>query len=481
MAARSLRSITLVLAICLSILTWAVPPARANSLCVNMGGTGGCFGTIAAAISAAGPGDTIHIAGGSPYLERLTIAKSLNLAGDDAATTIIDGASLGQVLRITGTITVSLTNLTIRDGHSGLGDTLDQWGGGIHNELATLTLNDVIVTFNQTGGDNLCCAGNGGGIYSRNATVTLNHSTVSFNSTAAPGPHVPDGYNGGDGGGIFNDHGTVILNDSTVSGNVTGSGSDGATNGGFGGYGGGVDSFDGLLTLNRSSISGNVTGNGGSGTFGGPGGGGGGVFDDMGRLTINASTISGNKTGVGGSGGSAFGASGVGGGIFINGTGGFVANLVDISNTTISANATGQGLSGSRNGNGGGIFAQFANPINITNTTLAFNTIDPGQQGGGIANTLGTVTLKNSLLAFNRTTSGPTSLTDCSGTLTSLGYNAILEPFCTITPTVGDQFFLVGITVAPLANNGGPTLTNALPPGSLAIDAGDNSTCSPTD
>jgi len=469
MAARSLRTITLVLAICLSSLTWAVPPARANSLCVNMGGTGGCYGTIADAINHAGPGDTIHIAGGSPYSERLTIAESLTLAGDDAATTIIDGASLGQVLRITGTITVSLTNLTIRNGHSGLGDTPDQWGGGIHNELATLTLNDVIVISNTTGGDNQCCAGNGGGIYSRNAIVTLNHSTVSFNTTATPGSNAPDGYNGGDGGGIFNDQGTVILNDSTVSGNVTGSGSDGVTNGGFGGYGGGVDSFHGLLTLNRSSISGNVTGNGGSGMFGGRGG----VFDDMGKLAINASTISGNKTGVGGSGSSSFGSAGVGGGIYINGTGGFVPNLAGISNSTISANATGQGLSGSQHGNGGGIFAAYANPINITNTTLAYNTVDPGQQGGGIANTLGTVTLKNSLLAFNRTTSGPTSLEDCSGTLTSLGYNAILEPFCTITPTVGDQFFLVGITVAPLAN--------ALPPGSLAIDAGDNSACPSTD
>jgi len=246
MTARWLHRITLALMLGLSALAGAVPPAHANSLCVNIGGTGGCFGSIAAAISAAGSGDSIQMAGGSPYLENLTIAKSLTLVGDSAATTVIDGASLGQVLRITGTITVNLTNLTIRHGKGGSGDTQDNWGGGIHNVGATLTLNNVVVTFNQTGGDNTCCAGSGGGIYSQLAVLTLNHSTVSFNSTASPGTNNTlggHGYNGGNGGGIFNDGGSVIVNDSLIQGNVTGSGSDGANSGGFGGFGGGVDSY----------------------------------------------------------------------------------------------------------------------------------------------------------------------------------------------------------------------------------------------
>src|SRR5258708_3055264 len=167
MVARSLSRSTLVLAIMLGVSAWAVAPARASSLCVNHGGTGGCHGTIAEAINVAANGDTINIAGGRPYLERLTIAKSLSLVGDNANTTIIDAASLGQVLRITGTVTVSLANLTIRHGHAGLGDTPDQWGGGIHNEVATLTLNEGIVTFNQTGGANRCCTGFGGGTFNR--------------------------------------------------------------------------------------------------------------------------------------------------------------------------------------------------------------------------------------------------------------------------------------------------------------------------
>lgn len=45
----------------------------------------------------------------------------------------------------------------------------------------------------------------------------------------------------------------------------------------------------------------------------------------------------------------------------------------------------------------------------------------------------------------------------------------------------GDQFYVRGQIVNPLADNGGPTQTNALPPGSIAVDAADNSTCPSTD
>ena len=61
------------------------------------------------------PEDNVYILDGVTAMEPLGGQRTINsviLAGDAAATTIIDGASLGQVLRITGTITVSLTNLT---------------------------------------------------------------------------------------------------------------------------------------------------------------------------------------------------------------------------------------------------------------------------------------------------------------------------------------------------------------------------------
>lgn len=64
-------------------IMFATRSASATTLCVNPGGTGGCFATIQAAISAAGPGDTINVAAGT-YTENVILNKNVTLNGAQA-------------------------------------------------------------------------------------------------------------------------------------------------------------------------------------------------------------------------------------------------------------------------------------------------------------------------------------------------------------------------------------------------------------
>src|ERR1035438_9510258 len=67
----------------------------AATLCVNPGGTGGCFSTISAAVTAASPNDTIKVAVGT-YTEDVVIGKALSVVGASRSTTIIDATGLSN-------------------------------------------------------------------------------------------------------------------------------------------------------------------------------------------------------------------------------------------------------------------------------------------------------------------------------------------------------------------------------------------------
>ena len=174
--------------------------------------------------------------------------------------------------------------------------------------------------------------------------------------------------------------------------------------------GGGLANF-GTLTLADSTISGNSANSGAHS--------GGGISND-GQMTIISSTIDHNM------------ASNIGGGIVNNGTGGL--NLI---NSTVSGNSR------------GGIYNEGA--VVLTNGTVSANTTF------GVGNNVGgTLTLTNSIIG---------SCWDLSGII-SHGYN--LGASCGFNVT-GD---LPGVNplLGPLQDNGGPTFTHALLPGSPAID-----------
>ena len=127
----------------------------------------------------------------------------------------------------------------------------------------------------------------------------------------------------------------------------------------------------------------------------------------------------------------------------------------------------------------------------VVNSTIAYNftsAVTP-DRGQGLGCSGGPVcTIRNTIIADNRNTAivpaNPVTRGDIEGTITSLGYNVIGQttdtmgnPLSTITATTGDQF---DTGAAPIklsfpALFGGPTLTIALGPGSIAIDAGHSS------
>ena len=222
------------------------------------------------------------------------------------------------------------------------------------------------------------------------------------------------------GGGVNFSYGTLTINDCFIGGNMAK---------GPQGFGGGVFNYQGTVIINNSTITGNRSE-----------GQGGGVDNFSGTMTISNSTISENKA-VGGS------------GISNGGT-------LTISNSTISRN-----MAISTHTSGGGIL-NYAT-VTLSNSTISDNSSD---RGGGIDN-LGTskVTLRNSIVAHHPDGG------DCHGTMTSNGYNLSDDKTC--------KFFNRGDIndtdpkLGRLQNNGGPTRTHALLPGSPAIDAGNPNGC----
>ena len=86
------------------------------------------------AISLAASGDTIQIAAAT-YGENLSIPFNLTLNGAKAATTIIDGTDTTNVFTVGAGISLTLSNLTIKNGVGYSG------GGGVDNS-GTLTVNN---------------------------------------------------------------------------------------------------------------------------------------------------------------------------------------------------------------------------------------------------------------------------------------------------------------------------------------------------
>lgn len=267
---------------------------------------------------------------------------------------------------------------------------------------------------------------NGGGIYSK-GTLIVEGSTVTGNY-------------GGAGGGIFAQ--TLTLTDSVVAGNIAHGGDD------YGGWGGGINAGSG--TISGSTISGNRADNGWDMfNYWDPVPGRGGSIFSHEAMTIVNSTISDNEANEGG-------------GLFVWGE----TTLVQ---STVSGNRA-------RTKTGG-----------TYNTTI-------GGDGGGVLvaaywSACGTLTTRGSLISGNAADNpqGREVLVaetfDCTATATANAFNVFghdsdaglsgFVPGATdVVPAVAPAAVL-----SPLADNGGPTQTHALPPGSPALDLAPGASC----
>ncbi len=195
--------------------------------------------------------------------------------------------------------------------------------------------------------------------------------------------------------------------------------------------GGGILNAGGTVWLINSSIDGNrATPSDGDG---------GGILNDEGTVWLINSTVSGNTAGFGT-------------GISNRTDGSRRGGTVRLINSTVSGN-----VAVIPAGSGPVIFNSDGGTVILTNSTIGPNT-------SGIDNANGTFQLSNTIVAAQLSGSGCTR-----GSFTSLGHNLDQDDSCNLSnPTdIIDQDPLLGL----LQNNGGPTETHAIMPGSPAIDA----------
>ena len=343
------------------------------------GKEGTTYETLQAAIDAAENGDTVVLA--KDVTANININKSITL---DLNGKTLTGLGDDSVVTITGsdtevTVTSSVEEKGKITGGIGSKEHKNLFGGGLFIVDATVELENLIVTKNQTVGlsGNYARTG-GGGIAAVNAAVTLNNVAVTENNRSA----ISNG-----GGGIFAEGGSLTIKGSTIEGNSSN------------GTGGGIFAENTLLNIDTSFIQENHTQTNGGGIY---------IANDRGicnqthpftfsekvttmpegESSISNTTIGDNI------------ANGLGGGMYIGG-----GHCLRISNSTITDNRV---EDSSGNGQGGGIVAYTCGNLTLDNTKIIANKAD---SGGGIflLNTSGNnpiITLKNDTQVSENKASG---------------------------------------------------------------------------
>jgi hypothetical protein len=361
--------------------------------------------TITYALGRASSGDTIDVSGTIDDNPSVNSSVTImQMPGGSPA--VVNGGANGSVFTINGklAISVNIVGLTIENGESSEGGGITDFGD------PTVTVSDSIIADDTTSG-----GGQGGGIYN-NGTLNISGSTITDDSNEG----------GGQGGGIENE-GTVTLTDSTISENSVDEG----------GQGGGIYN-DGTATVSDSTISGNSVWNGGHGAG----------IDNEGSLTVSNSTIAANSLpGAGG---------GQGGGIYNDSS----ATVVD---STISGN------SAENDGQGGGIYNNSAAPpLKLLQSVGSLSNADAISQICLACNQAAGTTMTTLAGDIIATPAGAPAGGECAGgDFTDAGYNVDDDGSCGLSDTSDSDNSTIDGYLVSLADNGGPTETIALLPGTV--------------
>lgn len=351
----------------------------------------------------------------------------------------VDGQGIEEMhpFDILDNTTVTLQNITLTGGRR------SSWSdGGTVVNFGTLTVLDSTISHGE--------GSRGGGIYNYpGATLYVINSTISHSRNTIYG------------GSIYNDDGMVTIHNSTISeegtlyGALWSNRALTVTNSIISGNIGGIYNTGSLMVANTTFISNShgIENYGGAATVRDSifklnmGVTGSAIENQSGTLALLNSTIHDNTTGAG---------------AIAN----YPQGTLSIINSTISGNHATNTESA---GIGGGGIAIFGGAVSILNSTISDNSSANGpESGGGIWHGGGTLTLGNTILANN--VNG-----DCAGSATDLGNNLTTSTLaCGLSHSVNGNIIGQDAKLGPLQENGGPTLTHVLLPGSPALNAGNN-------
>ncbi|NJL71852.1 MAG: hypothetical protein HC888_09675, partial [Candidatus Competibacteraceae bacterium] len=212
---------------------------------------------------------------------------------------------------------------------------------------------------------------------------------------------------------------TTSISNSTLSGNSAN----------ISGGGGIANSYGGTVSVSNSMLSANFTNGDGGGIL------------NSGTVSVTSSTLSSNSANV------------FGGSIYND-----LFSTVSVSNSTLSSNSASFG---------GGIYN--GGTLNVSNSTLSGNS---ASFGGGIYND-GMVDLASTIVADNTASTNPDLANGVAAT-TNASNSLIEMDGDQINGTNSNNIFDQDPMLSSLQDNGGPTFTQALLPGSPAIDRGSN-------